>query len=86
MRRRDRAEELEVGKVEAVSKLEVSRWRHLRTGLSCIKVCFLLGITRGVEEGQARVTVLRRVATRDGLEGVLNEHGGFATNTRGFGR
>ena len=86
MHRRDHSKELEVSEVETVTELEVGRLRPLRTGPSCLKDRFLLGITRGVEEGQTRMTVLRRVAMRDGLEGVLDEHSGFATNARGFRR
>ena len=84
--RRDHSKELEVGEVETVTKLEVSWLRPLHTGPSCIKDRLLLRITRGVKEGQTRMTVFRRVATRDGLEGVLDEHGGFTVNTRSLRR
>ena len=80
-----RAEELEVGEVEIITKLEIGRLRPLHTGPGCVKNR-LLWIACGVEESQARVTVLCRFATRDGLEGALNEHGGFTMNTRGFRR
>ena len=86
VRRHDRAKELEVGKVEAVAKLKVSQLRPLHTGPGHIKDRLLLWIMHGVEESQVRVTVLRRVAVRDGLKGVLNKHGGFTANTRGFRR
>ena len=81
-----RTKELEVGEVEIITKLEIGRLRPLRTGPGCVKNHLLLRIACGVEESQARVTVLRQFAMRDGLEGALNKHGGFTMNTRGFRR
>ena len=86
MRHHDRTEELEVGEVETITYLDVGQLRPLHTGPGCIKDCLLFWVARGAEESKTRVTVLHWVTMSDCLEGVLDEHHGFAMNTRGFWR